>query len=78
MDSSWKNKKLKNLLLIFAKEGVEFVGKTGELFNPNIHEAVSEEQSSEINDGHIVQVFQKGSILKGKLLRAARVSVAKC
>lgn len=45
-------------------------------FDPEKHEALMQVQSSEHKPGQIVQVLQKGYVHKGKLLRAAKVSVA--
>ncbi len=56
--------------------GLEEVGKVGEEFNPEFHEAMSREQRSDMPPGHIAQLFQTGYRLKGRLLRPAKVVVS--
>ncbi len=51
--------------------------KPGDEFNPELHEAIANEAAEGIDDGHIVSVMSKGYIADGKLIRAARVCVAK-
>lgn len=54
----------------------EITAGSGE-FDPHIHEAVSQEASEEIPEGHIICQRRKGYKLKDRLLRAACVVVAK-
>lgn len=51
--------------------------KVGDIFNTEIHEAMSQEESQEIAPEHIVRVYRKGYKLGGRLLRPASVIVAK-
>ncbi len=67
----------KLLLDVVKKHGLEPVAKQGDEFNPELHEAIAQEENSNIPDGHIVNVMQKGYILKGRLLRPAKVCVSK-
>ena len=67
----------KLLLEAVKKHGLEPVGKIGEAFNPEFHESIAQEEHTEIPDGHIISVMQKGYVLKGRLLRSAKVSVCK-
>lgn len=46
-------------------------------FDPTMHEALMQIDSDEHKAGDIVQVMQKGYMLKGQVLRPAKVSVAK-
>lgn len=46
-------------------------------FNPEIHEAIAQIESVEHQSGQIVSVVQKGFMLKGRILRPAKVTVAK-
>ncbi|MBT3827705.1 nucleotide exchange factor GrpE [bacterium] len=46
------------------------------VFNPELHEAVMRVPAQDKESGSIVQVLQKGYTVNGKLLRAAKVSVA--
>ncbi|TVR64434.1 MAG: nucleotide exchange factor GrpE [Gemmatimonadales bacterium] len=56
--------------------GLEVVDPTGETFDPNVMEAMMRVPTdSPDEDGEVAQVFQKGFVFKGHLLRPARVSV---
>lgn len=58
--------------------GVEVVEPDGELFDPETMEAMMRVPAeSEEDDDHVAQVLQKGYVLKGHLVRPARVSVYK-
>lgn len=46
-------------------------------FDPEKHEALMQVESDDHESGEIVQVMQRGFLLKGKVLRPAKVSVAK-
>lgn len=59
------------------KHGVEKVQSIGETFDPNIHEAVLQVESEEIGENKVVEEFEKGYLLNGRLLRPAKVSVSK-
>jgi molecular chaperone GrpE len=65
---------LKNLL---AESGLEEVNAEGQPFDPNLHEAVSQQASSEVAEGHVLQQLRKGYKLRERLLRPATVIVAK-
>lgn len=61
----------------FLKQhGVESLQKT-EMFDPLFHEAIVQIESPDHKEGAIVEVFEKGFLYKDKLLRTAKVSVAK-
>lgn len=68
---------LKQLTKFLEKFGVKEIEALGENFDPAFHEAIQEEESAESRPGTVVRVFQKGYLFHGKLLRAARVTVAK-
>jgi molecular chaperone GrpE len=57
--------------------GVEEMKVLGEKFNPNFHEAVEEVEIKDKEKGIIVEEIQKGYLIQGKVLRAARVKVTK-
>lgn len=67
---------LKQLGRFLEKFGVTEVKSLGESFNPAYHEAIHQEASAEQKPGTIVHVYQKGYSFQGRLLRAARVTVA--
>ena len=50
--------------------------QTGDQFQPELHEAMLHTPSTEVEVGHILQEISSGYTLNGRLLRAARVSVA--
>lgn len=57
--------------------GVEEVKTVGEKFDPNFHEAIDTIEAEGKESGEIVEESQKGYIMNGKLLRPARVKVAR-
>jgi molecular chaperone GrpE len=57
--------------------GLTEVESQGKLFDPHIHEAVSQIETAEHPEGAILDVFQKGYLFKDRLLRPAMVSVAR-
>jgi len=65
---------LKNALV---ETGLEEIDATGKAFDPALHEAVSEQESAEVPEGHVLQQIRKGYKLKERLLRPATVIVAK-
>ncbi len=59
-----------------AKLGVEVIDPTGETFDPNTSNAVSQTQDPELGENVVAQTFQKGYRLGGRVLRYAMVAVA--
>jgi molecular chaperone GrpE len=66
----------KNLLKVFADLEIQEIS-TSEEFNPELHEAIAQVESSERASGHIVDVVNKGYLFKGKVIKFAQVTVAK-
>ncbi len=62
---------------ILTETGLEEIDATGKLFDPNFHEAVSEQESTDVAEGHVLQQLRKGYKFKDRLLRPATVVVAK-
>lgn len=60
-----------------AEVGLEEVDATNLPFDPNLHEAVSQEPSAEVPDGHVVRQLRKGYRLNDRLIRPATVVVAR-
>jgi molecular chaperone GrpE len=60
-----------------GKEGLLPVATDGQPFDPNVHEAVMGQPSDEHEEGTILQTFQRGYLLNGKPIRAAKVVVAR-
>ena len=53
------------------------VGERGERFDPTFHEAISYVQSEGLESGQVSETHQVGYTLNGRLMRAARVTVAR-
>ena len=68
---------LKSLMDIFARFGAAPFESVGQGFDPNKHEAVMQEESSEYPDMTVTREFQKGYTLKDRLLRPAKVAVSR-
>ena len=62
---------------VLGDEGLLPVASDGQLFDPNVHEAVMGQVSDEHEEGTIIQTFQRGYLLNGKPIRTAKVVVAK-
>lgn len=66
----------KLLLDILKKNGLEVTNPVGETFDPNVHEAVAMQPVEDAREDHkILEVMQKGYILQGKIIRAAKVKI---
>ena len=68
------SQQLKNVL---SEAGLEEVDAAGKAFDPNFHEAVSQKETAEAPEGHVIQQLRKGYKLRDRLLRPASVVVAK-
>jgi molecular chaperone GrpE len=63
---------------VFEKFGIATLDPaTGEKLNPDLHQAMSRQESAEVAPNHILQVIQKGFTLNDRLLRPAMVIVAR-
>lgn len=61
---------------VLADNGIEIVDPLGETFDPELHEAMSMVPSPDHEKNTIINVFQKGYLLHGRVVRAAMVVVA--
>ena len=61
----------------FADLGVEEIDARGQAFDPSLHEAMSQVESTEVPEGHVLQQTRKGYRLRDRLLRPASVVVAR-
>lgn len=61
---------------VLTDAGLEQIDPTGEEFDPNCHEALMQQPSETVPEGHVVTVFQKGYKLKNKILKTAKVIVS--
>jgi molecular chaperone GrpE len=71
-----KEATLRLLRAAFDKFGIEVVDPAGHPFDPQLHEAMSMQQSATAVPGSVLVVLQKGYRLGERLLRPARVIVA--
>jgi molecular chaperone GrpE len=62
---------------VLADAGLEEIDARGKVFDPNLHEAVSQQESTEVAEGHVSQQIRKGYKFRTRLVRPAGVIVAK-
>lgn len=65
---------LKSVVTEAGLEGIEAAGRP---FDPNLHEAVSQQETTEVPDGQVLQQLRRGYKLRERLVRPATVVVAK-
>lgn len=68
---------LKLLIGAMERQGIAVVDPIGAPFDPNLHEAMTMVDNAEVEPGSVVDVFQKGYTVNGRLIRPARVIVAR-
>jgi len=61
---------------ILEKEGIATIEALGQPFDPNLHEAIMQEESQEYESGVVIAVLQQGYLHGGRVLRPAMVKVA--
>jgi molecular chaperone GrpE len=66
----------KQLLDNVTRLGVERVEPLGKMFDPHLHQAMDRAETTDHEDGTILQVFQPGYLFHGRVLRPAMVRVA--
>ncbi|MCX5856406.1 MAG: nucleotide exchange factor GrpE, partial [Deltaproteobacteria bacterium] len=59
------------------KQGVERIEAAGRDFDPNVHEAMLQVESPDHVHNQVVEEFEKGYLLNGRLLRPSKVSVCR-
>ncbi len=67
----------RELLATLERHGITRISPLGEKFNHDRHEALFEVPTADADPGTIVQVLQDGYVIHDRLLRAARVGIAK-
>lgn len=67
----------RKLLAILQNEGVVRMDAQGQVFDPNLHEAITSEESDTYASGEIIEVLQPGYMIGSRVLRPAMVRVAK-
>jgi molecular chaperone GrpE len=68
------HQQLRNAL---KETGLEEINAVGQQFDPNLHEAVSQQETKDAPEGQVVQQLRKGYRFRERLLRPAGVIVAK-
>lgn len=68
---------LKLLVEAMQRQGIEVVDPIGAPFDPKLHEAMTMVENPDSEPGSVIEVFQKGYTVNGRLARPARVIVAK-
>ena len=59
------------------KFNIKKIDSLNQKFDPNLHQAISEEESNDKQEGQIIKVIQEGYFIKDRLLRPASVVIAK-
>ncbi len=62
---------------VLSDAGLEAIDAAGEKFDPNLHEAVSQKETTDVPEGNVVQQLRKGYKFRERLVRPATVVVAK-
>ncbi len=65
------------LFKVLGKYGVEPIETVEKAFDPNLHEAVMEEENNEMPHHTIIEEFQRGFLLKERVIRPSKVKVSK-
>jgi molecular chaperone GrpE len=61
---------------VLHQMGLRPIEARGGVFDPNLHEAVSQIETEEVPSQHVVEVVQEGYIFNDVVVRPARVVVA--
>jgi len=67
----------KKMIGAFEADGVKMIDTDGKYFDPNLHEAISHEDSPNHQSGQIIEVVQPGYTMGERVIRPARVRVAR-
>ena len=67
---------LNELVKILTAMGVEIIGRVGDQFDPNLHNAIMHTEDESVEENTITQVFQQGFKMGEKVIRFAMVQVA--
>ena len=68
---------IKDFLKTLEKSGLEAIPAEGEPFDPNVHEAIMQEERNDMEPNTVVQELQRGYKLHGRVIRPATVTVSK-
>lgn len=67
----------RELLGALAKHGVTTIEAEGKTFDPTVHEAIGQVPSAEVPPNTVLQVLQKGYLIRDRMVRPARVLVSR-
>ena len=67
----------RKLLTNLEAEGVQMIQAEGQFFDPSLHEAISHEDYPDLESGQVIATVQQGYTLGERVLRPARVRVAR-
>ncbi len=67
----------KQFLEVLKNNGLEQIDAIGKTFDPNFHEALAQQPVEGKEDQEVIQIYQQGYMLNGRLLRAAKVVIVK-
>ena len=67
---------IKQFETVFAKFNIEAIDPIGQPFNPEFHQAMSMQPAEDAEPNTVINVFQKGYVLNGRLIRPAMVVIA--
>jgi molecular chaperone GrpE len=65
------------LFKVLEKYGVKSIETVGKPFDPNLHEAVAEEENNELSHHTVIEELQRGFLLKERVIRPSKVKVSK-
>lgn len=60
-----------------SSAGIEVIDATGQHFDPQLHEAISQEENEQVPEGTVIRQLRKGYKLRERLIRPANVVVSK-
>lgn len=67
---------IKNFKEVLKKEGLEEIESDNKPFDHNFHQAILMEENEDVESGNIIETFQKGYVLNGKVIRPSMVKVS--
>ena len=67
---------LKGLINTLEKAGLKEVEAMGKPFDPNFHEAISQQPDDTVPPKHVIMEMQKGYLLNGRLIRPSMVVIS--
>ncbi|MBU0467793.1 MAG: nucleotide exchange factor GrpE [Candidatus Omnitrophica bacterium] len=68
---------MKQIYEMLKKNGVKPIDAKGKAFDPHCHEALLQEETDEVDEGIVLEEFQKGYSLQDRIVRTAKVKLSK-